>query len=55
MIMFEDAPSAGKVSLGFTSGKSSWLDKATKTIGNFWQRKNARRNGVNVETLADSG
>ncbi len=23
-----------------------WLDEATKTIGNFWKRKNARRNGV---------
>jgi hypothetical protein len=23
-----------------------WLDEATKTIGNFWKRKNALRNGV---------
>jgi hypothetical protein len=23
-----------------------WLDEATKTIGQFWRRKNARRNGV---------
>ncbi len=23
-----------------------WLDDATKTIGNFWKRKNARRNGL---------
>jgi hypothetical protein len=23
-----------------------WLDEATKTIGQFWKRKNARRNGV---------
>ena len=22
-----------------------WLDEATKTIGQFWRRKNARRNG----------
>lgn len=22
-----------------------WLDEATKTIGQFWKRKNARRNG----------
>lgn len=26
-----------------------WLDDATKTIGQFWKRKNARRNGVIVE------
>ena len=25
-----------------------WLDEATKTIGQFWKRKNARRNGVNL-------
>src|SRR5271170_8259533 len=23
-----------------------WLDEATKTIGQYWRRKNARRNGV---------
>jgi hypothetical protein len=23
-----------------------WLDEATKTIGQFWKRKNARRNGL---------
>jgi len=23
-----------------------WLDEATKTIGQFWRRKNARRNDV---------
>ena len=23
-----------------------WLDEATKTIGQFWRRKNARRNGL---------
>jgi hypothetical protein len=23
-----------------------WLDDATKTIGQFWKRKNARRNGL---------
>ena len=23
-----------------------WLDEATKTIGQFWKRKNARRNGA---------
>jgi hypothetical protein len=26
-----------------------WLDEATKTIGQFWKRKNARRNGFTVE------
>ena len=25
-----------------------WLDEATKTIGQFWKRKNARRNGVDL-------
>jgi hypothetical protein len=23
-----------------------WLDDATKTIGQYWKRKNARRNGL---------
>jgi hypothetical protein len=36
-----------------------WLDEATKTIGNFWRRKNARRNGLtaknpNATTPVDS-
>src|ERR1035438_8306289 len=31
-----------------------WLDEVTKTIGQFWKRKNARRNGVNFEKPADS-
>jgi hypothetical protein len=26
-----------------------WPDEATKTIGQYWKRKNARRNGVTVE------
>ena len=26
-----------------------WLDDATKTIGQFWRRKNARRNGLTLE------
>jgi hypothetical protein len=30
-----------------------WLDEATKTIGQFWRRKNARRNGVTVENRAE--
>jgi hypothetical protein len=25
------------------------LDDATKTIGQYWRRKNAKRNGVTVE------
>src|ERR1022692_4549746 len=29
-----------------------WLDEAAKTIGQFWKRKNARRNGL---TLNDPG
>jgi hypothetical protein len=26
-----------------------WLDEVTKTIGQFWKRKNARRNGLTPE------
>src|ERR1017187_3133902 len=29
-----------------------WLDDATKTIGQFWRRKNARRKGSTVEKQA---
>lgn len=29
-----------------------WLDDATKTIGQFWRRKYARRNGLAIENLA---
>jgi hypothetical protein len=29
-----------------------WLDEVTKTIGQFWKRKNARRHGVNLEKPA---
>ena len=25
-----------------------WLDEATKTIGQFWKRKNERRNGLDI-------
>jgi len=28
-----------------------WLDEATKTISQFWKRKNAKRNGLSVEKL----
>lgn len=31
-----------------------WLDEATKTIGQFWRRKNARRNGLTTEEQADA-
>jgi hypothetical protein len=30
-----------------------WLDEATKTIGQYWRRKNARRNGLTNEKQAD--
>jgi hypothetical protein len=26
-----------------------WLDEATKTIGQYWRRKNAQRHGLNLE------
>jgi hypothetical protein len=33
-----------------------WLDDATKTIGQYWRQKNARRNGLLDNNLAkDSG
>ena len=31
-----------------------WLDEATKTIGQYWRRKNARRRGVTEEKHADT-
>ena len=31
-----------------------WLDEATKTIGNFWKRKNARRHGLTLHEHADA-
>jgi hypothetical protein len=31
-----------------------WLDDATKTIGRFWKRKNARRNGLATENRPDA-
>jgi hypothetical protein len=30
-----------------------WLDDATKTIGQFWRRKNARRHGLTLEKPGD--
>jgi hypothetical protein len=32
---------------------TDWLDEATKTIGRFWRRKNARRHGLTVEDRVD--
>src|SRR5450432_2790288 len=31
-----------------------WLDEATKTIGQFWKRKNAKRHGMRAETQTDA-
>ena len=31
-----------------------WLDEATKTIGQFWKRKNARRHDLTLEKQAES-
>ena len=33
---------------------SDWLDEATKTISQFWKRKNARRNGETSEKAPNS-
>ncbi len=32
-----------------------WLDEVTKTISQFWRRKNARRHGLTEEKHADTG
>jgi len=31
-----------------------WLDDATKTVGQFWKRKNARRKGFTVENSTNA-
>jgi hypothetical protein len=31
-----------------------WLDDATKTIGQFWRRKNAQRSGKTLEGQTDN-
>jgi hypothetical protein len=31
-----------------------WLDEATKTIGQFWRRKNALRRGLTIEKQEDA-
>jgi hypothetical protein len=31
-----------------------WWDDVTKTIGQYWRRKNARRNGLTTEEQADA-
>lgn len=30
-----------------------WMDEATKTIGQYWRRKNARRQGLTLEKPAE--
>jgi hypothetical protein len=30
-----------------------WLDEATKTIGQYWRRKNARRHGLTLENVSE--
>src|SRR5476651_1995473 len=30
-----------------------WLDEATKTVGQYWKRKNAHRHGVTAEEQTD--
>jgi hypothetical protein len=32
-----------------------WLDEATKTIGQFWRRKNARRKGLETALVVADG
>src|SRR5450631_3636946 len=32
----------------------AWLDEATKTIGQFWKRKNARRTGSTLENRTEA-
>jgi hypothetical protein len=36
------------------SAVAKWLDDATKTIGQYWPRKNARPNGLITENLKDN-
>lgn len=31
-----------------------WLDDATKIIGQYWRRKNARRNRLTIEEQSDA-
>jgi hypothetical protein len=31
-----------------------WLDEATKAIGQFWKRKNVRRNRLTAKEQADT-
>jgi len=33
---------------------SNWLDDATKTIGQYWKRKNARRNWLTTKEQSDA-
>ena len=32
-----------------------WLDEATKTIGQYWRRRNARRNGAALDKQTEAG
>ena len=43
----------GTVELFALLADRDWLDDATKTIGQFWKRKNARRHGLTGERMAD--
>jgi len=51
-------PNAGKFfsSIEFINllADRDWLDDATKPIGQYWRRKNARRNGLAPEKQADA-
>jgi hypothetical protein len=43
----------GTVELIALMADREWLDEATKTIGQYWRRKNARRNGVVLENVSE--
>jgi hypothetical protein len=43
----------GSIELITLLADRDWLDDATKTIGQYWRRKNARRNGLNLEKHED--
>ena len=42
------------IELTALAANREWLDEATKTIGQFWKRKNACRNGLTTGELADA-
>jgi hypothetical protein len=39
----------GSIELIALLGDPDWLDEATRTISQYWKRKNARRNGANAK------